>query len=59
VECVLVATIDRLCFHLAKIEMIKWWRGRGGRCRDMSVGGPLYPQERTCAVQIGMSALGQ
>jgi hypothetical protein len=30
VECVLVATIDRLCFHPAKIEMIKRWRGRGG-----------------------------
>jgi len=44
VECVLVATIDRLCFHLAKIEMIKWWRGRGSHCRDMSVVGPLYPK---------------
>ena len=56
-ECVLVATIDRLCFHPAKIEMIKRWRGRGGRhCRS-------FDETRLCNdksdLLTKMSALGQ
>jgi hypothetical protein len=70
VECVLAATIDRLCFHPAKIEMIKRWRGRGGRhcpsfdetglCNDKSdllTKMSALGQKRTFAVQNGMSAL--
>jgi len=57
VECVLVATIDRLRFHPAKIEMIKRWRGRGGgHC-------PSFDETRLCNdksdLLTKMSALGQ
>ena len=69
-ECVLVATIDRLCFHPAKIEMIKRWRGRGGgHCpsvdetrlcnnkSDLLTKMSALGQKRTFAVQTAMSAL--
>ena len=69
-ECVLVATIDRLCFHPAKIEMIKRWRGRGGGhcpsfdetrlCNDKSdllTKMSALGQKQTFAAQNGMSAL--
>jgi hypothetical protein len=56
VECVLVATIDRLCFHPAKIETIKRWRGRGDRHR------PSFDETRLCNdksdLLTKMSALG-
>jgi len=49
---VLVATIDRLCFHPAKIEMIKRWRGSGRHC-------PSFDETRLCNLLTKMSALGQ
>ena len=69
-ECVLAATIDHLSFHPAKIEMIKRWRGRGGRhCRsfdetrlcndksDLLTKMSALGQKQTCAVHHLMSAL--